>query len=167
MNNRRMAGLMWLGSILVLGQLAWGQGNNPPVKPEARARAIETQRKQLQLDKQRSELRFHNELQNIELEKKRLGLERERRALKRPDPKTMHGKESWRGRHGGRHAGWKHCAGLMVLCGIVHILLTVWVYGDIRQRKTGSGLWIVLTLLTGLLGAAVYALVRLGDKPAA
>ena len=32
------------------------------------------------------------------------------------------------------------------------------------RRNAGSGLWIVVTLLTGLFGAAVYALVRLGEK---
>jgi hypothetical protein len=34
---------------------------------------------------------------------------------------------------------------------------------DIRQLNRGSGLWIVIALLTGLLGALVYAVVRLGD----
>ena len=55
----------------------------------------------------------------------------------------------------------------MFICFIVHILLAIWVYGDIRRRNTGSGIWIIITLLTGLLGALVYAIVRLGDKPAA
>lgn len=50
------------------------------------------------------------------------------------------------------------------LCFLIHVLLTVWVYQDIRQRHTGSGLWIVITLLTGFFGALLYAIVRLGDK---
>lgn len=53
---------------------------------------------------------------------------------------------------------------LLVVCFVIHILLTVWVYQDIRHRNAGSGIWIVITLLTGLLGAAVYALVRLGER---
>ena len=55
---------------------------------------------------------------------------------------------------------------LMAGAAIIHILLAVWVYQDLRRRNTGSGLWIVITLLAGLCGAAVYALVRLGEKPA-
>ena len=49
---------------------------------------------------------------------------------------------------------------------IIHILLAMWVYQDLRKRNTGSGIWIVITLLAGLCGAAVYALVRLGEKQA-
>jgi hypothetical protein len=65
----------------------------------------------------------------------------------------------------GRKMHCLHAAGLIFLfCGIIHLLLTVWVYQDIRKRNAGSGIWIVVTLMTGLLGAAVYALVRLGDK---
>jgi len=61
---------------------------------------------------------------------------------------------------------WKGAAALMLICFVVHILLTVWVYQDVRRRNASSGIWIVVTLLTGLLGAAVYALVRIGEKPA-
>ena len=65
----------------------------------------------------------------------------------------------------GRHA--RPLLGLMLLgAAVIHILLAVWVYQDLRRRNTGSGIWIVITLLAGLCGAAVYALVRLGDKPA-
>jgi hypothetical protein len=57
--------------------------------------------------------------------------------------------------------------GLLVLVTtVIHTLLAVWVYQDLRRRNTGSGIWIVITLLAGLCGAAVYALVRLGEKPA-
>ena len=49
----------------------------------------------------------------------------------------------------------------------VNVLLAVWVFVDIRKRKMGSGIWVALVLLTGLCGAAVYALVRIGDKCAA
>ena len=53
---------------------------------------------------------------------------------------------------------------MLLVCFVVHILLTVWVYQDIRRRNSGSGIWVAVTLMTGLLGAAVYALVRLGDR---
>ena len=53
---------------------------------------------------------------------------------------------------------------LLAVCFVVHILVGVWVYQDIRRRNAGSGIWIALGLLTGLLGALVYAVVRLGDS---
>jgi len=46
---------------------------------------------------------------------------------------------------------------------VVHVFTAIWVYLDIRQRNRGSGLWIVLALLAGLLGTLVYAVVRIGD----
>jgi hypothetical protein len=54
---------------------------------------------------------------------------------------------------------------LMTTCVLVHILTAVWVYQDIQRRHVGSGLWIVIALLTGLCGTLVYAVVRLGDAP--
>jgi hypothetical protein len=59
----------------------------------------------------------------------------------------------------------RHGPGPLLLLGIVvvHILAAVWVYHDIRQRGCGSGLWVVIALLGGLLGTLVYAVVRLGD----
>jgi hypothetical protein len=50
-----------------------------------------------------------------------------------------------------------------LICLLIHILLAVWVYQDIRKRGRGSGIWIVVVLLTGLCGTLVYALVRLRD----
>ena len=55
------------------------------------------------------------------------------------------------------------CGLLMVMCLVVHILVTIWVFQDIRNRGTGSGIWIAIALIAGLLGALVYAVVRLGD----
>ena len=57
------------------------------------------------------------------------------------------------------------CWAFLILCLVTHVLLAGWVYQDIRQRKVGSGIWIVLALLAGFLAALVYAVVRLGDKP--
>jgi hypothetical protein len=51
-------------------------------------------------------------------------------------------------------------------CALIHILLAIWVYHDIRQRNMGSSIWIVIALLTGLFGTLVYAVVRIGDKQA-
>jgi hypothetical protein len=55
------------------------------------------------------------------------------------------------------------CCLFLLGCAIVHILTAVWVFQDIRARGAGSGLWIVIALLAGLLGVLVYAVVRLGD----
>ena len=52
---------------------------------------------------------------------------------------------------------------IFLMMAIVNILVAIWVYQDIRARNTGSGIWIVVALLSGLLGTAVYALVRIGD----
>jgi hypothetical protein len=47
---------------------------------------------------------------------------------------------------------------------LVHILLAVWVYTDIRKRGEGNGIFIVLVLLAGIPAAILYALVRIGDR---
>jgi hypothetical protein len=55
---------------------------------------------------------------------------------------------------------------LLVVMVIVHILLAIWVFGDIRKRGEGSGIFIVLALLIGAIGAALYLLARIGDRKA-
>ena len=86
----------------------------------------------------------------MELEERRIELDRQRGELKHP-------------------GHWKHhkkrCAvPFIILCLLVHVLVAVWVYQDIQRRKHGSGIWIVIALLTGLLGVLVYAVVRIGDS---
>ena len=100
---------------------------------------MEMHERQLELQQRAAEMDFKQKIHELELEKNRIGLERLRKAHKRgPHP-------------------------LLLLCLVVHILVAVWVYQDIRQRNHGSGMWIVIALLTGLLGALVYAVVRVGD----
>ncbi len=55
-------------------------------------------------------------------------------------------------------------AHIFAVCFLIHVLLSVWVYRDIKKRKTGSGIWIVIVLLTGLIGVIPYAIVRIGDN---
>jgi hypothetical protein len=98
---------------------------------------MELDRGALELEQQRAEMEFQRQKWELELEEIKLELE------KRDDG-------------GGAVV-------LLLLCGVVHILLAVWVYQDIRARDAGSGLWVVLVLLAGLLAALVYAVVRLGD----
>ncbi|MCK5683019.1 hypothetical protein KAJ27_02825 [bacterium] len=51
----------------------------------------------------------------------------------------------------------------LVICIILHILFTVWVYNDLKARQVDGALWIFIVLLSGFWGALVYSLVRLGD----
>jgi len=88
---------------------------------------------------QERDFNHESEMQNLEIEQAR---------------KRIHG-------HGKGAGGLLAVFFLFAL--IVNILLTVWVYMDIRKRDSGSGIWIVITLFAGLFGAAVYALVRIGD----
>jgi hypothetical protein len=54
---------------------------------------------------------------------------------------------------------------LMMLVGIIcNILLAVWIYGDIRKRGEGSGIFVALALVAGIPAAIIYSLVRLGDR---
>lgn len=121
------------------------EGDRPQ---ESAERQIHLRRMQLELEEHEMELDFHRKMQRLELEKKRIALERGRKVQK--------------------HAGhFKYCRKakpvFLIVCFIVHILMAGWVYKDIRQRNYGSGIWIVIALLTGLFGALVYAIVRLGN----
>jgi len=158
----RIIGIGWMTAVLLAGQLVYGQEGQLGPQPENPDQAIDMRYKQLDLEQRQSEMYFNNELRKIQLEQKRLELDRARQVQQTPDAKACPGKGCWRG----HHQIMKHLCGLMLICLIVHILLAIWVYQDIRHRNAGSGLWIIITLLTGLLGALVYAVARLGDKPA-
>ena len=93
----------------------------------------------MELQARQAKMDLDREMQKLELEGRRLKLDMARHGPKKePHP-------------------------LLLLVVVVHILLAIWVYMDIRQLNRGSGLWIVLVLLAGLLAAIVYAIVRLGD----
>lgn len=112
------------------------------LEPEIRRR-----HEQLEMKKRETELQFHREMRKLELEKKRIELGHKRQAFKYKADKHR--------KKGG--------ALFLFVCFIIHILLTVWVYQDIRKRNSGSGIWIAITLLSGFFGALLYAIVRLGD----
>ncbi|UCC98638.1 MAG: hypothetical protein JSW66_01835 [Phycisphaerales bacterium] len=97
--------------------------------------------RQMELEHRQAQMETERQMQRLELDERRLDLER---AHDGHDKDEMHG--------------------LLLLIVVVHILLAVWVYMDIRQLNRGSGIWIVLVLLAGLLSALVYAVVRLGDN---
>jgi competence protein ComGC len=111
---------------------------------------LELKQKQLQLQQLESEMEFKRQMRKIELEQRKFELEKPLKALeKRAGQKKLQDDE------GGS-------VFIMVIF-IVNILLAIWVYTDIRKRNAGSGIWIVVVLLTGLLGVIPYAIVRLGD----
>lgn len=110
------------------------EGEDPEYQMEMRER---------ELEQRDAEMDFQRSMQELELEKSRIELERMRGEHK-------HGR------------GKPHPFLLLVI--IVHILVAIWVYQDIRKRNAGSGIWIVIALLAGLLGVLVYAVVRLGDE---
>ena len=141
----------------------------PPPGPDLKQRDLDQQRQEAQLDREareaelalqakEDELDFRNEMRKLDLEKKK-------QELARPDAAR-----GCPAREGCR--GWAHrprpafLAAMAAGCLLMHILLTVWVYRDIRARNAGSGLWVAVTLLSGFPGALLYALVRIGDRPA-
>ena len=118
-------------------------------KPQKSAeRQIHLRRMQLDIEEREMELNFRRQMQEIELEEARAGLEHKRDSQK----------------HRSHFKGRGKCPkALVVICAIVNILLGIWVYKDIRSRNAGSGIWIVVVLLAGVFGVIPYAIVRLGD----
>jgi len=110
---------------------------------------IQMQIRERQMELQRLEVKMNaeREMQNMELEQRRMEMER---ALEDDDDDDDDGEGA--------------LGLILVICVIVRILAAIWVYMDIRQLNRGSGIWIVIVLLAGLLGALVYAVVRLGDN---
>lgn len=121
-----------------------------PEEMEAAEQQLHLRGRQLELEAHESELALKREMGRLELDKRRLELEHARKAQEHPGVHKFKGKP-------GPHP-------LLLIVLVVHILVAVWIYQDIRARNAGSGIWIVVGLLTGLLGALVYAVVRLGDS---
>ncbi len=123
--------------------------------PEEEALAFEGQKlefahagrlKELDIQAQEAKLDFERQMHELELEARRTQIQRQQR---------------------GPYHHRKKCGGAAGLIGlimiIIRVLATIWVCRDLQQRKTGSGLWIPIVLLGGLLGLLVYAVIRLGD----
>ncbi|UCC22214.1 MAG: hypothetical protein JSW23_10530 [Planctomycetota bacterium] len=118
---------------------------------ETAERHMHQRERQMDLEAHESELDFQRQMRQLELDERRMELDRRRAAKK-------HNKR-W------KHKEHDNAAPLLIVIAIVNILTAIWVYQDIRKRGVGSGIWIVLALLTGLLGTLVYAVVRLGNTP--
>jgi hypothetical protein len=55
--------------------------------------------------------------------------------------------------------------GLIFLAAILcNILLTIWIFTDIRKRGEGSGIFVAMALVAGIPAAIIYALARIGDR---
>jgi len=110
-------------------------------EPEEAQFQMEMHERKMELERRQAEMELKRRMGELELEKHKLELEKQRKAVHKDKPHP-----------------------LLLLVLVVHILTAVWVYQDIRQRNHGSGIWIVIALLTGLLGTLVYAIVRLGNS---
>jgi Flp pilus assembly protein TadB len=117
---------------------------------EAMEREIHMRNMELELQQREAEMGFEQQMREIELQKHRHNLKNKQQHKKHPG--------------GAGHCGHGKMFPLLAIICIVHLLVAIWIYQDIRRRNAGSGLWIVIALLTGLLGALVYAVVRLGDN---
>ena len=106
----------------------------------ARAREMEMRERDMDMQQREMEMNFQRQRQELELEAHRIDLENARKANKK-DPHP-----------------------LLLLLVVVHILCAIWVYQDIQKRTQESGIWIVIALLTGLLGTLVYTIIRLGNS---
>ncbi len=127
-----------------------GEDDEARERQEDIERQIHLRRMQLEMEEQEAELDFHRRMRELDLKERGLVLEHKYKALKQP-------------KHVKGNSGEK-MAPLVIICLVVHILLAVWVYQDIRRRNCGSGIWIVIVLLAGLLGVLPYTIVRLGDS---
>ncbi|MFB0555071.1 MAG: hypothetical protein ACETWQ_17325 [Phycisphaerae bacterium] len=113
---------------------------------------MEMHERKMEMQQRETEMDIERRMQELELEKRKIELEHMRRPKEHPERMKDNDDDD-----NGLHP-------LLLLLAVVHILCAVWVYQDIRQRASGSGIWIVIALLTGLLGTLVYAVVRLGES---
>ncbi len=64
--------------------------------------------------------------------------------------------------------GWLGLAGLICLIPIVWfiiaILLCIWVYRDAESRGMSGALWLIIVIITGILGLIIYLVVRKEKK---
>jgi len=137
-------------SVLLMSMLACPAVFSQEPGPEDVEHQMRLHKMQLEMKNHEAELGFQQEVRQLELQKRRIELEQQRGMKEHLGPgMRCH----------------KPCMGLFFLgCLVVHILVAVWVYKDIRARECGSGIWVAVALLAGLFGALVYAVVRLGDS---
>jgi hypothetical protein len=116
-------------------------------------RRMELRQKQLDIQQRESEMAFQDKMRQLELGN------RQAEIVNRQKPAQGQPGKDWGMRC--RHHG---LAPLMAFAALINILLAVWICQDNRKRNTGSGIWIVLALLTGVVGTFLYLLARIGDS---
>ena len=135
-----------LMSVLLVSMFACTAVLSQEFEPDDMEIRMEMHEREMELQQREAKMNMEREMQKLDLEQRRLELERARDDNDDDDD----------------------CKGalglLLLICVIIRILLAVWVYKDIQQLKHGSGIWIIIVLLAGLLGALVYAVIRLGDN---
>jgi len=128
---------------------AWCEEFEEIAEQEAIERQMELRERQMELQHLEAERGFERQMRELELQERRSHVEREMREPEHADHHKPHDKDD--------------AVPFLLLLLVVHILTAVWVYMDIRKLNRGSGIWIVIAFLTGLLGTLVYAVVRIGD----
>ena len=141
-------------------------------------KSLRLRHQQLELQQREMELKFQQKEQELELREREIELnaqemehelEMQEREMELEDADDFEeSRQPWKKPH---YQHGRLARGHMLLCPlfmlitlVVHILLSAWVFKDIRSRNAGSGIWIAIALITGLLGTAVYALTRIGDS---
>ncbi len=125
--------------------------------PENFELQMEMHEREMELQNREAQMDFERRMQELELEKHKIELEHMRRPKEHPGHMKNHDDDDDDDDDDDHHP-------LLLVVLVVHILCAVWVYQDIRRRAGGSGIWIVIALLTGLLGTLVYAVVRIGES---
>ena len=56
------------------------------------------------------------------------------------------------------------CLGFYVVLFIIWIILAVWVYKDAKARGENAVLWLLIVLITGIIGLIIWLIVRPKEK---
>ena len=136
-------GWLLLAAALVATSALAGPATSPGTDKPPTAEQMDLIRMGLELKAREAGLAQEHRLRELELEERRLQVDRLRRRGHR------------------RHPGG---AGLLLLPILaLHVLLTVWVCKDMRERGIGRALWVPIVLLGGIFAAILYAIVRIDD----
>ncbi len=134
-----------LMSILLVSMFVCPAVLSQEFEPEDMEFQMQMRQQEMDLQQREAKMDMEREMYKLELEQRRMELE----GARQDDNDDDEGEEA--------------LGILLLICAVIHILVAIWVYMDIRQLNRGSGIWIIIALLAGLLGALVYAIVRLGD----
>ena len=146
----RQAMLVFLATVAFLSGVTFAAAEEEEHALEAEKIEFEHEMrlKGLEVEARKAELEFESQMREVEIQERRAQVERPHRG-------SYHHKK--------KGGGFACLIGLIMI--IVRILATIWLCGDLQRRKTGSGLWIPIVILTGLFGLLVYAVIRIGDIP--